>query len=92
MATAIAAFTGQKFDVIISDIGMPGGNGYDLIRRLRELESTGGQIKTPAIALTAYARAEDRRKVILAGYQSHVAKPVESGELLALVASLAGRV
>jgi chemotaxis family two-component system sensor kinase Cph1 len=88
---AIAECAQNKFDVIISDIGMQGGNGYDLIKEMRELESRLGRAKTPAIALTAYARTEDRRRVILAGYQAHVAKPVESGELLALVASLAGR-
>jgi chemotaxis family two-component system sensor kinase Cph1 len=92
MDTAIAAFERDRFDVVISDIGMPGGNGYELIKKLRELETALGIAKTPAMALTAYAGAENRRRVILAGYQSHIAKPVESGELLVLVASLAGRV
>ncbi|MGC3972366.1 MAG: hypothetical protein QM775_34995 [Pirellulales bacterium] len=59
---------------------------------LREAEQRLGRTKTPAVALTAYARAEDRRKVLLAGFQAHIAKPVESGELLAVVASLTGRV
>lgn len=77
-------------DVLISDIGMPGEDGYSFIRRVRllPLEEGGG---TPAVALTAYARTEDRQKAILAGFQMHLAKPVESGELLELVASLAGR-
>jgi light-regulated signal transduction histidine kinase (bacteriophytochrome)/CheY-like chemotaxis protein len=79
-------------DVLISDIGMPNEDGYAFIRRWREQEATSGLPKTPAVALTAYARAEDRRRAILAGYQAHIAKPVETGELLAVVASLAGRV
>lgn len=77
-------------DVLISDIGMPGEDGYVLIRRVRALPRDEGGA-TPALALTAYARSEDRQKVILAGFQLHLAKPVESGELLASVASLAGR-
>lgn len=77
-------------DVLISDIGMPVEDGYDLIRRVRALPRDRGGA-TPAIALTAYARSEDRQKVILAGFQLHLAKPVEAGELLASVASLAGR-
>ena len=65
-------------------------DGYSLIRRVRALESGQGR-STPAIALTAYARSEDRFKAILAGFQMHMAKPVEAMELLAQVASLAGR-
>ena len=69
---------------------MPDEDGYSLIRRVRALpREQGGQ--TPAIALTAYARSEDRLKAILAGFQMHMAKPVETVELLALVASLAAR-
>jgi CheY-like chemotaxis protein len=89
---ALNALDREPFDLLISDIGMPGGDGFELIRRWRELEAKLGRHKTPAVALTAYARAEDRRRVILAGFQAHIAKPVESGELLALVASLSGRV
>jgi PAS domain S-box-containing protein len=93
-----AAFADEAFalvraeipDVLISDIGMPGEDGYSLIRRVRALAaSEGGNV--PALALTAYARAEDRMKAVLAGFQMHVAKPVEGAELLAMVASLAGR-
>ena len=91
VAEAIALIPEQRPDVLISDIGMPEEDGYALIRQVRALppERGGG---TPAIALTAYARSEDRLKVILAGFQIHTAKPVEAAELLALVASLAGRV
>ncbi len=77
-------------DVLISDIGMPGEDGYALMRKVRKLpESEGGNV--PAIALTAYARAEDRMKAIAAGFQMHVAKPAEAAELLTMVASLTGR-
>jgi CheY-like chemotaxis protein/nitrogen-specific signal transduction histidine kinase len=76
--------------VLLSDIGMPGMDGYMLIRRVRELsEEQGG--RTPAAALTAYAGAEDRARSLASGYQLHVAKPVEPAELAAVVASLAGR-
>jgi PAS domain S-box-containing protein len=76
--------------VLLSDIGMPGMDGYMLIRRVRELsEEQGG--RTPAAALTAYAGAEDRARSLSSGFQLHVAKPVEPAELAAVVASLAGR-
>jgi CheY-like chemotaxis protein len=80
----------ERPDILVSDIGMPGEDGYSLIRRVRELGADrGGDI--PAIALTAYARAEDRMKAVLAGFQMHVSKPVEGAELIAMVASLTGR-
>jgi CheY-like chemotaxis protein len=76
--------------VLVSDIGMPGEDGYSLIRRIRLLDAErGGNV--PAIALTAYARAEDRMKAVLAGFQMHLVKPVEGAELVTMVASLAGR-
>ena len=75
---------------MISDIGMPGEDGYSLMRRVRRwAESNGGQI--PAIALTAYARADDRIKAISAGFMMHVCKPVEPVELITMVAGAAGR-
>ncbi len=78
-------------DVLLSDIGMPEEDGYDLIRQVRSLNAEqGGAV--PAAALTAFARSEDRRRALMAGYQTHLAKPVEPGELLAVVASLAGRI
>jgi PAS domain S-box-containing protein len=75
-------------DMIISDIGMPGQDGYEFIKHVRKLRPEEGG-KTPAAALTAFARAEDRTRALRAGYQSHVAKPVEPTELTAVVASLA---
>jgi CheY-like chemotaxis protein len=76
-------------DVVLSDIGMPEQDGYELIRKIRNLpHDKGGLI--PAAALTAFARSEDRTKALLAGFQMHVSKPVEPSELIATVASLAG--
>jgi PAS domain S-box-containing protein len=77
-------------DVLVSDIGLPGVDGYALIGRVRALPAAEGG-RTPAVALTAYARGEDARKAFLAGFQLHVAKPVEPGDLVAIVANLAGR-
>jgi PAS domain S-box-containing protein len=88
-ADALREFDAAKFDLLISDIGMPGQDGYDLIREIRRREA-GRERKTPAIALTAFARGEDRRRAMLAGYQSHIAKPVEPAELIAAVATLLG--
>jgi len=89
-AEALAAVAGRRFDVIVSDVEMPGEDGYSMVRRLRALASSAGG-QTPAVALTAYARAEDRRNALLAGFQTHVPKPVDPAELLAVVASLVGR-
>jgi PAS domain S-box-containing protein len=77
-------------DALISDIGMPEEDGYELISKVRALPvERGGKI--PAVALTAYARAEDRLRALRAGYQMHVAKPVELAELVAIVARLTER-
>jgi PAS domain S-box-containing protein len=76
--------------VLVADIGMQGEDGYDLIRKLRSLPEEKGGL-TPAVALTAYARVEDRTRALSAGYQMHMAKPVERAQLAAAVASLAGR-
>jgi PAS domain S-box-containing protein len=78
-------------DVLISDIGMPGEDGYSLLRRVRGLPPEGGGA-VPAVALTAFARADDRRRALLSGFQMHVPKPVEAPELLAVVASVTKRV
>jgi signal transduction histidine kinase/ActR/RegA family two-component response regulator len=75
--------------VIVSDIGMPEQDGYDLIKQMRALPGDAGRV--PAVALTALARAEDRKRALSAGYQRHVSKPVDPAELVAVVASLAGR-
>jgi signal transduction histidine kinase len=86
-AEALAILAHELPDVIVSDIGMPGEDGYQFIRKVRELPADeGGRI--PAAALTAFARAEDRTRALRAGFQTHVAKPVEPAELSAVVASL----
>jgi PAS domain S-box-containing protein len=87
---ALEAVRRAKPDVVISDIGMPEEDGYALIRMLRALPSDEGS-DIPAVALTAYARSEDRTRALLSGFQSHVAKPVDATELVATVASLARR-
>ncbi|HZH33516.1 MAG TPA: ATP-binding protein, partial [Pyrinomonadaceae bacterium] len=90
-AEAIAAFENAPPDILVSDIGMPDEDGYSLIRRIRALPADKGG-RTPAIALTAYARVEDRARALTAGFQVHVPKPIEPVELAAVVASLAGRI
>lgn len=75
-------------DLIISDIGMPSEDGYSFIRKLRLEESRARQRWTPAIALTAHARVEERMRALNAGFQTHVAKPVEPLELIAVIVSL----
>jgi signal transduction histidine kinase len=89
-AEAIALVEQYRPHVLVSDIGMPGVDGYELLRRVRALGADrGGRI--PAIALTAFARSEDRTKALHVGYLAHVAKPVEPAELAITVASVAGR-
>jgi CheY-like chemotaxis protein len=75
-------------DILVSDVGMPEQDGYDLIRRVRSRLAAKA---LPAVALTAFARSEDRRRALLAGFQTHVPKPVEPAELVAVVASLVER-
>jgi signal transduction histidine kinase/sensor domain CHASE-containing protein/ActR/RegA family two-component response regulator len=88
-AGAMAEIERAVPDVLVSDIGMPDEDGYGLIRRVRALDrERGGEV--PAVALTAFARVEDRRKVLDAGFQMYAAKPVEPRELIAVVARLAG--
>jgi PAS domain S-box-containing protein len=87
---ALEAIAKSRPDVLLSDLGMPGEDGYALIAKVRALPADrGGQI--PAAALTAYVRAEDRVRVLSSGFQLHVSKPLEPNELVAVVANLAGR-
>jgi len=76
-------------DVIVSDIGMPERDGYQFIRDVRAFDTADGG-RTPAIALTAFARSEDRTRAMLAGYQVHISKPIEPQELVATIKSVAG--
>jgi PAS domain S-box-containing protein len=84
---ALELLAGERFDVLLSDIGMPDMDGFELIRQIRELDkSRRGPI--PAIAITAYARAEDRQRSLLAGFHMHLSKPLEARELIASIAAL----
>ncbi|HEY1328757.1 MAG TPA: ATP-binding protein [Casimicrobiaceae bacterium] len=84
---ALALVPRERPDVVVSDIGMPEADGFDLMRRLRAI----GLGDIPAIALTAFARAQDRMRILRAGFRWHLAKPVEPLELCVVVANIAGR-
>jgi CheY-like chemotaxis protein len=90
VATALARIREWRPEVVVSDIGMPGEDGYELVRRLREWDTRSG-MTTPAVALTAYARGIDREQALEAGYQVHLAKPVDPLRLALVVAELVGR-
>ncbi len=87
---ALEALQQWRPHVLVSDIEMPGEDGYSLIRKMRALDAQRGG-KTPAIALTAYGRTEDRMRALSAGYNMHVPKPVDPGEFTAIIASVADR-
>jgi CheY-like chemotaxis protein len=72
-------------DVLVTDIGLPGEDGYALLQQVRAQE---GRERLPAVALTAYAQAHDRTRALAAGFEAHVAKPVDPDELLAVVSGL----
>jgi PAS domain S-box-containing protein len=87
---ALVLVAKERPDVMVSDIGMPGADGYELLRQVRELgDRQGGRLR--AIALTAFARSEDRTRALRAGFLAHVAKPVDASELVATIATVAGR-
>ena len=86
---ALQALAEYRPDVLISDVGMPDKDGYDLIREVRARDYSAKDL--PAVALTAFARSEDRRRAMLAGFQVHLSKPADPDELVAVVASLVGR-
>jgi CheY-like chemotaxis protein len=89
-AEALEAISSFLPDVLLSDIAMPVENGYELIRAVRSLpEGAGGRV--PAIALTAFARGEDRHRALSAGFQRHLAKPVDQGELLEVIRAVLER-
>jgi PAS domain S-box-containing protein len=88
-AEGVALVSRLEPDVLLSDIGMPETDGYELMRQVRALEGQAGAV--PAAALTALARPEDRTRALMSGYQTHIAKPVDARELIAAVAALAGR-
>jgi CheY-like chemotaxis protein len=89
-AAALELLERSAFDVLIADLGMPGMDGFELIAQIRK--SASPQVRVmPAAALTAYARSEDRAKALRLGFQMHLAKPIDPGELMAAVAALANR-
>jgi PAS domain S-box-containing protein len=91
VADALGVLRGRAVDVVVSDLGMPGADGFDLIRRLRWQERRDGRPRLPAIALTAYASAEDRERALAAGYDGHIAKPVDADDLCAALTRLVPR-
>jgi CheY-like chemotaxis protein len=84
---AVKALESLQPDALVSDIGLPDEDGYALIRRLRKQEAKRGGF-LPAVALTGYVRAEDRARVLAAGFQVHVPKPVAPAELTAAIAAV----
>jgi CheY-like chemotaxis protein len=89
-AQALERFEETAPDVLLSDIGMPGKDGLDFIREVRSLPSERGG-RVPAVALTAYTRAEDRSTTLAAGFDRHIPKPVQPADVVAVVASLTAR-
>lgn len=87
---ALEALRQERPDVLLTDIGMPEMDGYELLRRVRGLDDAALR-RTPAIAMTAFARSEDRTRALRSGFQVHISKPVEPNELIATVASVTGR-
>jgi CheY-like chemotaxis protein len=89
VADAMTALTTVNPEILVSDIAMPDQDGYDLIRQVRRRGLTAKDL--PAVGLTAFAHKEDRRRVLLAGFQMHVSKPIDPHDLQAIIATLAGR-
>jgi PAS domain S-box-containing protein len=88
-AEALTALEKSRPTVLVCDVGMPKIDGYQMIRTIRAKEPPGDRL--PALALTAFARAEDRKRSLIAGYQAHLAKPFDVGELVLVIADLVGR-
>jgi CheY-like chemotaxis protein len=86
-AEAMRLLTQERIDVLLADIAMPGEDGYTLLRRVRALKGSAVSA-VPAAALTAFARDEDRRAALAAGFQLHLTKPIDAGSLVAAVATL----
>jgi PAS domain S-box-containing protein len=86
LAEALAMLSEANFDVLVSDIGMPDGNGYELVERLRERERATGREPLPAVAVTAFAGGEDRERALAAGFYDYAAKPIEPAALINTIA------
>jgi CheY-like chemotaxis protein len=89
-ALAVVAESSEALHAVLCDVGMPGRDGYEFARALRALPAEQGG-RLPLLAVTAFARGEDRTRALLAGFNAHLAKPVDGLELVAVVASLGGR-
>jgi CheY-like chemotaxis protein len=89
VADALVVLRDRAIDVLVSDLGMPGADGFDLVRRVRWQEQRTERPRLPAVALTAYASGEDRERALAAGYDSHVAKPVDAEVLCGVLSRLA---
>ena len=89
-AEALKAIRDWKPDLLVSDIGMPNEDGFSLIGKMRKMKSKRAR-ETPAVALTAYVTNEDRERALAAGFQRHVAKPIEPAALVALIVEAIGR-
>jgi CheY-like chemotaxis protein len=88
-SVALRAVTEKEFGILVSDIGMPEQDGYDLIRRLRTGDGPARSRRIPAVAVTAFSAPDDRRKALEAGFQEHLPKPVDLIKLVDVVARLA---
>jgi CheY-like chemotaxis protein len=82
LAEALAMLAELEFDVLVSDIGMPDGTGYELVQRMHENAHAAGRTPVPAVALTAFASGEDRERALAAGFQHYAAKPIEPEPLV----------
>jgi CheY-like chemotaxis protein len=89
VAGAIEAFQRDEFSVLVSDIGMPGRDGYDLIRWVRSLDAPSTARSIPAVAVTAFGAPKDRERALAAGFGEHVPKPFEPATLIEIIARLA---
>jgi CheY-like chemotaxis protein len=87
-AEGVDAYKGTPMDLIISDIGMPGEDGYSMMRRIRQLEAESKKEPVPAVALTAFAREVDRQRAFEAGFQEYVSKPVDPRLVIAVAVRL----
>jgi CheY-like chemotaxis protein len=86
LGEALVMLGGSEFDVLVSDVGMPDGNGYELVQRLRERERAVGRGPLPAVAVTAFAGSEARERALAAGFSDYAAKPIEPAALIETVA------